>query len=167
MNLKLTVEEKYSQHWPLICVISIVVAAGLFYSYQITANVLLEGYLRLASFGFLALSILSYFKIRDGKVLIDLETDADGALNVKYSVRNNYIHSEDWSLSEIHEVKLDEMPNRSLYNDLMKKDRCVRFKRKNENDWIYFNKIDGRVIPFTQENAEKIKSYLEKVKNRL
>ncbi len=167
MNPKLTVEEKYSQHWPFVCVLSLIVAGALFYNYQITENILLEGYLRLASFGFLALSILSYFKIRDGKVLIDLETDTEGVLKVMYSVRNNYIHSEEWTVKELNEIKVDEMPNRSLYNDLMKKDRCVRFKRKKEEDWIYFNKINGRVIPFTQENAEKIKTYLVNLKNGL
>ena len=164
MNQKLTVEEKYSQYWPSICIISIMVTVGLFYSYQFTANVLLEGYLRLASFGFLALSILSYFKIRDGKVLIDLESDSEGVLYVKYSVRNQYIHSEEWAVSEMFEVKTDVMPDRSLYNNLMKKDRCVRFRRKSEEDWLYFNKINGRVIPFTEENAQHIRDYLVKIK---
>ncbi len=166
MTRKLSIDEKYSQHWPVICGVSLILAVILFLSYQTTSNVLLEGYLRLASFGFLALSILSYFKVRDGKVVVDFEMDDEGALKINYSIRENYIHSEEWTVSEIAEAKIDELPNRSVYNDIMKKDRCVRLRRKKETDWIYFNKVYGRVIPLTQQNAEKIKRFIsEKIKS--
>lgn len=161
MTQELTVHEKYSKNWPAISVVSIVLAVLFFVAYQATANVLLEGYLRLASFAFLALSILSFFKIRDGRVVIVMRADDKGVLDVEYRVRNRVIHHEEWSTSEIGKVKVDEMPDKSLYNNLMKHDRCVRFKRKKETDWIYFNKVNGRVIPFSAENANKICRFLD------
>jgi hypothetical protein len=161
MKKSLTVREKYSRHWPVIAGVSMILSLLFFFWYWVAADVLLEGYLRLIAFGFFALGLLSLFKIKDGQVEIVLNVDNDDVLHVTYKVRDNIIYEENWSRFEFESVKIDEMPNRSLYNDIMKSDRCLRFRRKNESDWIYFNKVSGRVIPFSDENAKQIYNFLE------
>jgi hypothetical protein len=164
MKTELIVHEKYSRHWPKIAGISIVLSVLFFVSYWLAADVLLEGYLRLIAFGFFALGLLSLFKIKDGQVKIQFKLDEEDVLHVIYKVRNSVIQEEKWSRFEFGKIKIDEMPNRSLYNDIMKSDRCIRFSRKNENDWIYFNKVSGRVIPFSEENANQIYDFLTQIK---
>ncbi len=164
MKKELTVREKYSRHWPLIAAASMVLAILFFISYWLVSDVLLEGYLRLIAFGFFALGLLSLFKIKDGQVEIHLFVDEEDVLNVVYKVRGDVIHEEKWSRFELGNIKIDEMPNRSLYNDIMKSDRCIRLSRKNEHDWMYFNKVSGRVIPFSQENAREVYSFLNEIK---
>ncbi|MCC5906527.1 MAG: hypothetical protein JJU13_09985 [Balneolaceae bacterium] len=164
MKKKLTVREKYSQHWPLVTGISMMLAVLFFISYWMVNDVLLEGYLRLVAFAFFSLGLLSLFKIKDGQVEIHLSVDEDDVLNVVYTVRDMIIYEERWSRFDLGNIKIDEMPNRSLYNDIMKSDRCIRFSRKDEHDWIYFNKVNGRVIPFSQDNAKEVYNFLKEIK---
>ncbi|MDX1640811.1 MAG: hypothetical protein R3220_03880, partial [Balneolaceae bacterium] len=78
-----------------------------------------------------------------------------------YKVRDKVIFSTELPLSEIHKVKIDQLPNKSLYNDFTKSDKCVRFQRKDENAWYYFNEIESRVIPLSEENANRLLHFLK------
>lgn len=164
MNKQLIVKEKYSKHWPLIAVLSGVLSVILFVSYQFTDNVLLEGYLRLSSFAFFALALLSLFKVKDGQIKLNLNVSDDNVLEIAYTVRKKIVSEEKFSLNEINEIKVDRMPDKSLYNDFMKSDRCLRFKRTKNGEWIYLNKVHGRVIPLTQPKAERIINFIESAK---
>ncbi len=164
MKEELTVYEKYSKHWPVIAIVSLVLSVGFFLSYWVVTDVLVAGYLRLVAFGLFALGMLSLFKIKDGQVKITLEFDQDDVLHLIYAVRDQIVYEEKWAISEIGEVKIDEMPNRSLYNDIMKSDRCLRFRRNEQSDWMYLNKISTRVVPLHQKNAERVYEFLNKIR---
>lgn len=162
MSNVLEIEEKYSRLWPLVAFISGIVAVLLFIYYLAVDEVLLEGYLRLISFSFFALMVLSLFKVKDGKVIIRLE-QIDRSILVSYFVRDRLVYEENFEIKEIDEVRIDQMPNKSLYNDFARKDRTVRFKKKKSDTWIYLAQLHGRVIPLTHQNAEKVTNYLESV----
>lgn len=159
MSQNLKIEEKYSPFWPIIATVSGIFAVILFVYYLMVDEVLLEGYVRLLSFSFFALMVLSLFKVKDGKVEITFTSD-DGTLYLTYHVRNRLVYEEDFCLRKIKDLKVDRMPNKSLYNDFAKNDRCVRFKKGKSDDWIYLAQLFGRVIPLTQENAETIEKYV-------
>lgn len=160
MNKQLTIQEKYSRYWPAIAIISMCLAVIFFIFYQSVENVLWEGYLRLASFGFFALGLLSLFKIKDGQVEISVSIEEE-VIKSDYKVRDQVIHTEEWPKTDIFKLKIDEMPNKSLYNDIMKSDKCIRFCRNDEESWIYFNKLKNRVIPLSSKNANLLYEFLK------
>ncbi|CAN5368255.1 hypothetical protein BH23BAC3_BH23BAC3_12410 [soil metagenome] len=165
MSQILTVSEKYSRYWPAIAIGSIIISILLFVAYIMISDVLIGSYLRLAAFAFFVIGFLSFFKLRDGRIQIDFELkdDAGPHLDVLYSVRDRIIHSETIDISEITGLKVDQMPNRSLYNDFNQADRSVRFQKENMDGWLYLNEIHGRVIPLSKENAEKIVQFIKKI----
>lgn len=159
---RLQIEEKYSAQWPLITVVSFILAAAIFSSLLIIENTLLAGYVRLGAFAFFALAVIGLFKLRDGKVSLVLSVDEDQYLTVSYKIKNQLKHSENWDLKHIESVKVVEMPNRSFYNDIVTSDRCVVFRNQDESDWTYLHKMNGRVIPLRQDSANSIRDYVEK-----
>ncbi len=159
MTQTLKIEEKYSRFWPVIATVSGIAATILFTYYLMVDEVLLEGYLRLISFSFFALMVLSLFKVKDGKVVISF-TSEDDTLYLTYHVRDRLVYEESFQLQKIKDLKIDRMPNKSLYNDFAKKDRCVRFKMGKSNDWIYMVQLFGRVIPLTHKNAVKVEEFV-------
>ncbi len=165
MSQALTVSEKYSPYWPAVTIGSIVISMLFFAAYIMTSDVLIGSYLRLAAFAFFVIGFLSLFKLRDGRIKIDFELkeDAGPHLDILYSVRGRNIHAETIDISEIKELKVDQMPNLSLYNDFNKVDRSVRFQKENMDGWLYLNEIHGRVIPLSKENAEKIVRFIKKI----
>lgn len=166
MNETLNVTEKYSQYWPAITIGSLILSLLFLIGYNYSDDVLLESYLRLAAFAFFVIGFLSYFKLRDGQININYQKiDNESEMKITYSLRNQNIHAETVDLKEIVDVKVDEMPNRSLYNDFYKIDKSVRLKKKNMNSWLYLNELHGRMIPLSKENAEKIVTFLEKHTN--
>jgi hypothetical protein len=156
----LTVKEKYSRHWPAIAIASAVLAALLWGAYMLTSNVLLESYLRFAAFCFFALALLSFFKVKDGQIQIDIKVDDDGGLIMDYLVRNKQIGHDAFDLNSVESVEINKMPDRSLYNEFATGDRTIRFKRKDSDDWLYLTEVHGRVIPLDKSNAEKIYRFI-------
>ena len=165
MSQKLTVSEKYSRYWPAIAISSIIASIAFFGAYIMVTDVLIGSYLRLAAFAFFVIGFLSLFKLKDGRIVIDFELgdDAGPHMEVTYSVRDRYIHAETIDISEITGLKIDQMPNRSLYNDFNNVDRSVRFHKENMEGWLYLNEIHGRVIPLSKENAAEIVRFLKKI----
>ncbi|MFO7525098.1 MAG: hypothetical protein R6W68_06555 [Ignavibacteriaceae bacterium] len=159
MTNSLKIEEKYSRFWPIIAMISGMAAVVFFAFYLTVDEVLIEGYLRLVTFSFFALMVLSLFKVKDGKVEIVFETK-NNTIYLTYFVRDRLVYEENFGLNKIKDLKVDYMPNKSLYNDFAKKDRCVRFKKGKSDDWLYMAQLFGRVIPLTQSNAEKIAEFV-------
>lgn len=165
MSQVLSVSEKYSRYWPAIAIGSVIASVLFFGAYIMVSDILIGSYLRLAAFAFFVIGFLSFFKIKDGRIQIEFELkdNAGPDLDVNYMVRGRIIHAETIDISEITELKVDLMPNRSLYNDLNKIDRSVRFQKENMEGWLYLNEIHGRVIPLSKENAEKIVRFINKV----
>lgn len=161
MMNSLLIKEKYSRFWPVTAIVSLILAIIFFFTYWNMSDVLIQGYLRLISFAFFALGILSLFKIKQGQIELEVSIDND-VIKIQYSLKNRVLQTEEWSTNEIATVKIDEMPNRSLYNDVIKGDRCIRFRRHNQSDWIYLNKLNGRVIPLSQKNAEEMNQFITK-----
>lgn len=162
MNKKIVIHEKFSKNWPTIALLSGILSIILWGTYLSISDILLSGYLRLGAFAFFTLTILSLFKIKDGKVIIEIENTEAHEATVHYTLRQELVFTEIWDMKKIAGVKISEMPNKSLYNDIVTGDRCVMVRKQNEMDWIYFNTLFGRVIPFKKDNAERIKQYLEK-----
>lgn len=158
---KLVIREKYSKYWPSVAVISLILAVVFFIVYHLMDDVLWIGYIRLGSFAMFAVTLLSFFKIKDGQVEITVKID-DDVIESIYKVRNEIIFSAKHLPSDIHKLKIDEMPNKSLYNDFVKSDKCVRFRKKNESAWYYFNEIESRVIPLSEKNASELEDFLRK-----
>lgn len=163
MNNSITVHEKYFKHWPAIAAISGIFSLIFYAFYQFSSDVLLEGYLQLTAFIFFAISVLSLFKVRDGKVAISLTMNED-SMDILYSSKNIVIYEESINISDVDSLKEDQMPNKSIYNDFKKSDRCVRFKRKKTNNWEYLNEVYGRVIPLSSNNVSEVIQFIESYK---
>lgn len=166
MSEFIKVSEKYSEYWPAITIGSLILSLLFLFGYIYSNDVLLASYLRLAAFAFFVIGFLSYFKLRDGQININYQItdDDESEMKITYSLRGQNIHAETVDLKEIVEVKVDEMPNRSLYNDFYKIDKSVRLKKKNMSSWLYLNELHGRMIPISKDNAEKIVTFIEKQK---
>ncbi|WP_340103018.1 hypothetical protein [Rhodohalobacter sp. 8-1] len=161
MRNQLEVSEKYSRYWPAITLGSLIVSALFLGGYIYANSALLESYLRLAAFAFFVIGFLSYFKLREGQITITYNlADEKNEMMITYSVRDQTIHEESIDLSDIKSIKVDQMPNRSLYNDFYKIDRSVRLKKKHMDGWLYLNELHGRMIPLSQENAQKIVTFI-------
>lgn len=158
---ELKIEEKYSAQWPIITVLSMVLAIAIFSSLLFIESTLLAGYARLTAFAFFALGVIGLFKLREGKVLLIFSMEDDRYMNVDYIVKNEVKHTESWDIKPISTIKIDEMPNRSFYNDIVTSDRCIAIRNENESDWTYLHKMHGRVIPLKSESARKIKKFIE------
>ena len=164
MKNQLIIQEKYSRFWPLISLMSFLIAIALFISYLTVTNVLVEGYLRMGAFIFFAAGLLSLLKLRDGRIDIIVTANETGVIRFDYNLRDQIIFHEEWTRDELHSLKIDEMPNRSLYNDIIQSDRCIRFRRENEAEWNYLNKVNGRVIPLSNDSAKKLHGFLRNQK---
>jgi hypothetical protein len=162
MSNQLQVSEKYSQYWPAIMIGSLILSLIFLVAFIYTTEPLLESYLRLAAFAFFVIGFLSFFKIRDGQLTINYEVkDGDQEMYITYTLREQKIHAETVDLSDIVDIKVDEMPNRSLYNDFYKIDKSVRLKKKNMDGWLYLNELHGRMIPLSRENAGKVVDFVK------
>lgn len=160
MKDQLVIREKYSKYWPGVTVVSFVLSILFYISYHLLEDVLWIGYLRLTAFIFFAIALLSFFKVYDGQVEISLEIE-DEFVKSEYKVRNKIIFRSENPISDFKKVKIDQLPNKSLYNDFMKSDKCVRYQRKDESAWFYFNEIESRVIPLSEKNAKRLRTFLE------
>ncbi|MFO7846864.1 MAG: hypothetical protein R6V27_09905 [Balneolaceae bacterium] len=161
MTKTLQVSEKFSKYWLPVMAGSFVASIALLTGYIFTDNALLESYLRLGAFAFFVIGFLSLFKLNDGKSTITYELSEDThILEITYSVRGRKTHSESIDFRDVKAVKVDQMPNRSIYNDFYKADRSVRIQKKNMDGWMNLNEIHGRTIPLSRENAEKVIQYL-------
>lgn len=163
MKEELVIQEKYSKFWPLIAFFSFLIASALFISYLSVTDVLMEGILRMAAFIFFAAGLLSLLKLRDGRIDIVVSTVEPDVVRFQYKLRDTIIFQEERNRNEFHSLKIDEMPNRSLYNDIIQSDRCIRFRRDNEPEWNYLNQINGRVIPLSNESAKTLHFFLKKL----
>jgi hypothetical protein len=162
MSKQLQVLEKYSQYWPAIMIGSLILSLVFLVAFIYTTEPLLESYLRLAAFAFFVIGFLSFFKLRDGQLTINYEVkEGDEEMYITYTLREQKIHAETVDLSNIVDLKVDEMPNRSLYNDFYKIDKSVRLKKKNMDGWLYLNELHGRMIPLSRENAEKVVDFVK------
>lgn len=160
--VKLIVKEKYSKFWPIITVVSLISAVISFYFYWNSSDILIKGYLRLIAFILFSVGVLSIYKLNESQIEITAILDNE-LIEFQYRSKNKIIHSEEWVASDISSIKIDEMPNRSLYNDIILSDRCLRFRRNNQSDWNYLNSINGRVVPLSQNNAEELLRFLKKL----
>lgn len=166
MKQYLVIEEKYSKFWPLIAMSSLIISVILLISTFIVSGILLEGTLRMAAFVFFAVSLLSLLKLKDGRMEISVKPSEPGEVQFTYKVRDKIMFQEVFKMDELHSLKIDEMPNRSLYNDIVQSDRCIRFRRENEAEWNYLNRVNGRVIPLSNDSAKKLHSFLRALSPR-
>ncbi|TVQ65662.1 MAG: hypothetical protein EA360_08690 [Balneolaceae bacterium] len=162
MNKTLFIQEKYSSYWPLIAIISFFLAIVLFIIYLFTDTAILEGILRLAAFIFFATGILTLLKINQGQISVITTVSENREISISYQKKGREAETYFVPASSVAELKIDEMPNRSLYNDIIKSDRCIRIRRTDSSEWEYLYKTDARVIPFSEENAKKLYSFLKK-----
>lgn len=161
MKNQLIVEEKFSRLWPSAAIISLIAALIFYLLYVNTEDVLNESYFRVLSFAFFAAGILVLFKLKDGKVTLRLEVSDNSELVILYQIKRNTIAEEQWSLNDIASVKIDEMPNTSLSNDIVRGDRSIKVRYRNHSDWIYLNNLNNRVIPLKKEDAERVMEFIQ------
>lgn len=161
MTDSLTVFEKYSQHWPMITIFCGILSVILFGIFLITENALVSGYLRLGAFASFAVCLLSYFKIRDGQIKLDLSIDGSKKLLIDYHMKDQIIFKESFALKEIEELKMDTVPNKSFYNDLFTGDFRVMYKKTDYDSFLNLIEIRGRIIPLDEENASQIITFIE------
>ncbi|MEX0994177.1 MAG: hypothetical protein WD599_01535 [Balneolaceae bacterium] len=156
----LTVFEKYSRYWPAIAITSAIMSLTFFLVYWYSQNVLVAGYLRVTAFAFFALSLLSFFKWKDGRMKIDFTLDQDHFLRLNYFVRNRKVADDNFNLTEFSDIEINRMPIKTLYNEFATSDRCIRFKRYDTEGWSYLIEVHGRVIPIDKENAKLVLEFL-------
>jgi hypothetical protein len=94
-------------------------------------------------------------------LLYEIDNDQENIVQISYSSDGRTLYQESIDLNDITEIKTDEMPNRSLYNDFYKRDKSVRFKKEHMDGWLYLNELHGRVIPLSQENASSIVAFIK------
>lgn len=157
----LTLHEKFSGYWPSVAVLSAVSAAALFVYSRIQAEVLKSGYLELASFILFSVAVFSFFKLRDGRITISIELEDDG-LKIVYLLKNKTVLSEQLPAEKIDDLKTDRMPDSSLYTEINRSDRTIRFREKDSGEWHYLFQYNSRVIPLSAENAEHTVQLLQK-----
>lgn len=162
---QLIVREKYSKYWPAVAISSLLLAVLFFVAYHLIENILWVGYLRLISFSFFAIALLSFFKIKDGQVEMTVTVD-DERVHSDFKVRNKLIDHHEIPKSDFYQLKVDMVPNKSIYNDLMKSDKSVLYRRKSESAWFHFNQIESRVIPLSDENADLLYHFLKQKTER-
>lgn len=162
MKNQLTVEEKFSRLWPTAAVVSLFAALIFYLLYVNTENALNESYFRVLSFAFFAAGILVLFKLKDGKITLRMEVSANRELSIHYQTKRTTIAEEVWNLDDIASVKIDEMPNNSLSNDIVRGDRCIKVRYRNHTDWIYLNNLSNRVIPLKKEDAKRVMEFIQR-----
>jgi len=161
MTHKLTVFEKYSRHWPMITIFCGVLSVILFGLFLLIESVLVGGYLRLGAFASFAVCLLSYFKLRDGQIKIDLSIDDKKKLFIDYHVKGQNVYKESFSLNELEAFKVDTVPNKSFYNDLFTGDYRVMYKKSDYYSFLNLIELRGRLIPLDEENASHIVTFIE------
>lgn len=166
MSRSLTVSEKFSKLWPFAAAASLILSILFFVGYIYISDQLIASYLRLAAFAFFVIGFLSLFKLKDGQMEIKFEfrEASPDEVEINYSVRDRSLHFETFDLTDIKEIKVDNMPNKSIYNDIYRLDRSVRIKKENMDGWLYLNEVHGRVIPLSEENADKIARFLADIR---
>lgn len=163
MNQSISIIEKYSRHWPLITYISISLSVLFFSAYLLSNGVLLTGYLRLFAFVFFAAGVFGLFKMKDGRVRIEVESESNGSVVSRFYRGDELLLEESWNLRELHDAEITEMPNKNFYYDLVKSAKAVRVRGEKDDSWLYFNKLSNRVVPLDNEQAEALCSFLEKL----
>ena len=165
MTHSLTVFEKYSQHWPLVTILCGVLSVIFFGLFLLTDNALLGGYLRLAAFASFAVCLLSYFKIRDGQIKLNLSIDDSKKLLIDYYMKDQVVYKESFTLKEFEDLKMDTVPNKSFYNDLFSGDFRVIYKKSDYESFLNLIELRGRLIPLDEENASHIITFIKHHKN--
>lgn len=160
MNDTLVIQEKYSKYWPQVAILSLILALLLFIGYHFLDDVLLVGYVRLGAFSFFAIGLLSLFKVYEGRIEIKIEAEMD-SIKSTYTVRGETKFTKSHPISDFHELKIDHLPDKTIYNNFVKSDKCVRFRREDESGWFFFNEIESRVIPLSEKNANLLYDFLE------
>lgn len=151
-----TVEEKFSRTWPFIAISSSVLAISLFIYSRLTSDILISGYLELASFILFAVAVLSYFKLRDGRISIRIEVDKEhNELIFSYLLNGSVVTSETLSINKPVEFQTGRMPDTSLYTEINRTDRTIRFRENPTGAWRYLFQYNSRVIPVSREVADK------------
>lgn len=155
MKPEIQVHEKYSKYWPAVTVLSSVMAFLLYILSEFRTEILLSGYLQLGAFILFSVAVFSFFKLRDGRITIDLTVDNDD-LSVKYLLRDREIAEELIPLSEIDEIMMNRMPDKSLYTEINRSDRTLSYKKNKSDGWKYLFKYNGRVVPLYESDAESV-----------
>lgn len=152
----ITVQEKFSRTWPFIAISSSVLAILLFIYSRINSDILISGYLELASFILFAVAVLSYFKLRDGRISIRIDIDKEhNELLFSYLLNGSAVNSETLSIDKPVEFETGRMPDTSLYTEINRTDRTIRFRETPSGSWRYLFQYNSRVIPIGPEVAEK------------
>ena len=154
-----TVNEKFSKYWPFIAVGCSVLAFLVFIYSRLNSDVLIAGYLELASFIMFAVAVLSFFKLRDGRTSIRIDKDGN-QLVFSYLLNGSVVKTETLSIEKPVEFKTDRLPDTSLYSEINRTDRTVCFRETSSGSWRYLFQYNSRVIPISPEDAEKIKKVL-------
>ncbi|PWN07562.1 hypothetical protein [Rhodohalobacter mucosus] len=151
-----TVHEKFSGSWPFIAALSSVLAIILFVYSRVNSDVLISGYLELSSFILFAVAVLSFFKLRDGRISIRIDFDRESSeLLFSYYLNRSVVTNETLSITNKIEFKTGRMPDTSLYSEINRSDRTIRFREHPTDSWRYLFQYNSRVIPVSAENAEK------------
>jgi len=158
----LHVSEKFSKYWPVFAWGGLIASLFFLGAYFVVTDPLVGSYLRLAAFACFVIGFLSLFKLKDGQLQINFKFDDEPGRNleIKYFIRGRLVHSETIEMADVTGLKADQMPNRSIYNDINNIDRCVRLQKKNMDGWIYLTELHGRVIPLSKINAKKIVAFI-------
>ena len=151
-----TVEEKFSRTWPFIAISSSVLAILLFIYSRIMSDILISGYLELASFILFAVAVLSYFKLRDGRISIRIDIDREkNELTFSYLLNGSVVSSETLSINKPVEFQSGKLPDTSLYTEINRTDRTIRFREAPSGSWRYLFQYNSRVIPVSREVADE------------
>src|SRR5690625_7879356 len=90
-----------------------------------------------------------------------MEVSANRELSIHYQTKRTTIAEEAWNLDDIASVKIDEMTNNSLSNDIMRGDRSIKVRDKNNTVWIYLNNLNNRFIPLQAETEKRVKEFIQ------
>ena len=158
MNNSITVQEKFSKYWKPLTTVSGILAITCFALYFKSGNILAGGYLQLSSFIFFIIFLIGSVKLYEGKTRIECFAN-DMNLDVKFFRKDRKVAEGEIDLSKIEKVEISELPNKTIYNDIVRSDKCIRLKNKS-GQWFYLNEISEQVVPLDIRNAKKMYDFL-------
>lgn len=158
MKNSLIIEEKFSHIWKPLTILSGIITITGFTGYLYTDHILTGGYLQLISFICLVIFLIGSVKLYEGKTKIVINVQ-DMNLDVKFFRKNQNIAEGEIDLLKIDKVEISELPNKTIYNDIVRSDKCIRLKN-NSGQWIYLNEFSGKMVPLDIDSSKKIYDFL-------
>lgn len=159
----LIAEEKYSRHWKKISLAGLILSLTLvlfwLHADSDPDKVVLAGVLRLGAFLCFALFLLSWFKVRQGQIRVELHSEGHH-LRIRYRLRDRIVSEERLDLRRIKDIEISGMPDRTVADEFKRASFTLRYRLKDSPDPIWLFDVGDRILPFDRATSAEILEFL-------